>query len=91
MSATLPARVIEMASPITDMENLDIRLRADASSRQVALRAIAFSVIWLLVGSAFGLIASVKLHTPDWLVSNPALTFGRIRTAHLNAMAYGWA
>ena len=91
MSATLSPGVIEMASPITDMENLDVRLRADASSRRVALRAIGFSVIWLLVGSAFGLIASIKLHTPDWLVSNPALTFGRIRSAHLNAMAYGWA
>ncbi|MES3032449.1 MAG: cbb3-type cytochrome c oxidase subunit I [Gemmatimonadota bacterium] len=91
MSATLPPRVIEMASPITDMENLDIRLRADASSRQVALRAIAFSVAWLVIGSAFGLMASLKLHMPDWLVSNAALTFGRVRSAHLNAMAYGWA
>jgi cytochrome c oxidase cbb3-type subunit I len=91
VSATLPSRVIELASPITDMENLDIRLRADASSRQVAIRAIAFAVIWLIVGSAFGLIASFKLHLPDWLVGSAPLTFGRMRSAHLNAMAYGWA
>ncbi len=92
MSATLlPPTVIELASPITDMENLDIRLRADASSRQVAIRAFAFAVIWLLVGSVFGLVASFKLHMPDWLVGNAALTFGRVRSAHLNAMAYGWA
>lgn len=91
MSVSLSPRVVELASPITDMENLDIRLRADASSRQVALRAIGFSVIWLILGSAFGLIASFKLHMPDWLVSNPALTFGRVRSAHLNAMSYGWA
>lgn len=91
MSATLPARAIEMASPITDLENLDVRLRADASSRNVAVRAFAFSVVWLLVGSVFGLVASIKLHSPDWLVGDAALTFGRVRTAHLNAMAYGWA
>ena len=91
MSATLSPTVVGMASPTTDMENLDIRLRADASSRQVAIRAFAFAVIWLLIGSVFGLVASIKLHTPDWLVSNAAMTFGRVRTAHLNAMAYGWA
>ena len=91
VSATLPPAVIEMASPTTDMENLDIRLRADASSRQVALRAIAFAVAWLVIGSMFGLMASFKLHMPDWLVNNAPLTFGRIRSAHLNAMAYGWA
>jgi cytochrome c oxidase cbb3-type subunit I len=91
VSATLSPRVMELATPITDMENLDIRLRADASSRQVAIRAFAFAVIWLLIGSVFGMVASLKLHMPDWLVSNPALTFGRIRSAHLNAMAYGWA
>ncbi len=91
MSVSLSPRVVELASSITDMENLDIRLRADASSRQVALRAIGFSVVWLILGSVFGLIASFKLHLPDWLVSEPALTFGRVRSAHLNAMAYGWA
>jgi cytochrome c oxidase cbb3-type subunit I len=91
VSATLPPRVAELATPITDMENLDIRLRADASSRQVAIRAIGFSVVWLVIGSVFGLMASFKLHMPDWLVGSAPLTFGRIRTAHLNAMAYGWA
>jgi len=91
VSATLPHGVVGIPSSIIEVENLDIRLRADASSRRVAVRAIAFSVVWLLIGSIFGLMASFKLHMPDWLVSNAALTFGRIRSAHLNAMAYGWA
>lgn len=91
MSVTLPPSVVGAVSPITDMENLDVRLRADASSRRVALVAIASSVAWLLIGSVFGLVASLKLHLPDWLVSAAPLTFGRVRTAHLNAMAYGWA
>ena len=47
--------------------------------------------MWLVVASGAGLTASVKLHEPDWLVQQAWLTFGRIRTIHLNAVAYGWA
>ena len=49
------------------------------------------AVAWLLVASAAGLTASIKLHEPDWLVQQAWLSFGRIRTIHLNAVAYGWA
>jgi len=72
-------------------EELDIRLRADASSREPALFCFATALFWLLAGSVFGVIASVKLHAPDWLTSEAWLTFGRLRTAHLNTMIYGWA
>ena len=37
------------------------------------------------------MLASVKLHHPDCLGSVEWLTFGRVRPAHLNAVAYGWA
>jgi cytochrome c oxidase cbb3-type subunit 1 len=37
-----------------------------------------------------GLIASIKLHNRDWLVQYEWLTFGIIRSIHLNAVAYGW-
>ena len=40
--------------------------------------------------SLAGLTASLELHAPDWLASYEWLTFGRIRTLHLNAVAYGW-
>lgn len=74
-----------------DQEEIADRLRADQSSRVPVLVWIASSMIWLLLGSVFGLIASIKLHLPEWLVSEAALTFGRIRPAHLNVVAYGWA
>ena len=51
---------------------------------------IAFACFWLLLGSAAGLTSSLKLHMPDWLVNDAWLTFGRIRTIHLNAVLYGW-
>src|SRR5690625_79943 len=78
--ATLPLR-----------EGLDIRLRADASSRRPALLCFGTALFWLLVGSIYGDLASLKMHLPDLLVRQGWLTFGRVRTIHLNTMIYGWA
>jgi cytochrome c oxidase cbb3-type subunit 1 len=71
-------------------EEADERVQQDASGRWPVLLSIGFAVLWLVLASVFGLIASIKLHVPDWLVSDAWLTFGRIRPAHLNAVAYGW-
>ncbi|MGE0158660.1 MAG: cbb3-type cytochrome c oxidase subunit I [Gemmatimonadales bacterium] len=72
-------------------EDLSVRLRADRSSRGPVLVCFVTAVLWLLAGSLFGDVASLKMHFPDWLVRQPWLTFGRIRPAHLNTMIYGWA
>lgn len=74
-----------------DATELDARAVADASTGPVVFFFFCAAVVWLLVASAAGLTASIKLHEPDWLVSQAWLTFGRIRTIHLNAVAYGWA
>ena len=39
----------------------------------------------------FGVISSLKLHTPAFLAQQEWLTFGIIRSAHLNTVIYGWA
>ncbi|HEY0946082.1 MAG TPA: cbb3-type cytochrome c oxidase subunit I [Opitutaceae bacterium] len=62
----------------------------DASTKAPALFFVISAVVWLLVGTAFALIASFKLHTPEFLGDVEWLTFGRARTAHLNTMVYGW-
>jgi cytochrome c oxidase cbb3-type subunit 1 len=72
-------------------EDLEIRLRADASSRRAVLALFTVAIGWLIVGSIFGDIASMKLHWPDFLTRQAWLTFGRVRTAHLHAVNYGWA
>ncbi len=79
-AATLPAR-----------EDLDVRLRADESSRVPAMFCFITGLAWLLVGSVLGEIASIKMHLPDLWTNVGALTFGRLRPAHLNTMIYGWA
>ena len=84
LAATPPADAAERAE-------VAARARADASTRPLVLFFFSCAVVWLLVASAAGLTASIKLHEPDWLVQQAWLTFGRIRTVHLNAVAYGWA
>jgi len=74
-----------------DRPDVDVRLRADLSSRGPVLLAFGSAIVWLLVGTVFGDVASFKLHLPDWLVQQGWLTFGRLRTVHLNTMIYGWA
>ncbi|HEY9517411.1 MAG TPA: cbb3-type cytochrome c oxidase subunit I [Gemmatimonadaceae bacterium] len=79
--------------PGDDARRADValRLRTDASSRRPVLLAFGTAVVWLLVGSVFGDLASLKMHSPDLLIGDAWLTFGRIRPAHLNTMIYGWA
>ena len=74
-----------------DAQALRDRAQADASTAPLVLFLFCCAVVWLLVASAAGLTASVKLHEPDWLTQQAWLTFGRICTLHLNAVAYGWA
>ena len=71
-------------------EEIRARSEADQSSSLVVGICLTLSVIWLLVASVAGLIASIKLHSPDWLAQFGWITFGRIRPIHLNLVAYGW-
>lgn len=66
------------------------RIGIDPSSRRPVLILLASAVVWLVLGSVFGLMASLKFHWPDWLVEQAPFTFGRLRTLHLNLVVYGW-
>ena len=67
------------------------RIVIDDAARTPTVLYFASGIFWLLVGSLFGIVASLKFNLPDWLGSSAALTFGRIRPAHLNTVMYGWA
>lgn len=60
-------------------------------ARRAGLLAFGSSMIWLLVGTLFGDITSLKFHFPELLSSTAWLSFGRVRPSHLNTMIYGWA
>jgi cytochrome c oxidase cbb3-type subunit 1 len=66
------------------------RDRADRSSAAVVAVCLGLAVLWLVLASFAGVISSIKMHAPDWLVQSAWLTFGRIRPIHLNLVAYGW-
>lgn len=66
------------------------RKEVDRSTRLSVLAFTVSAIAWLLIGSTFALLAGFKLDFPDWLAGQAALTFGRVRPAHLNAMIYGW-
>lgn len=89
MSASLTASLDPAASPLLAKR---AELSAiDASTKAPALYFLGSSVLWLILGTAFALIASFKMHSPEFLGQYEWLTFGRVRTAHLNAVVYGWS
>jgi len=75
---------------VLSLQEAHERTEQDASGKWPVLLSIGFAVLWLVAASTFGLLASIKLHVPDFLSQQAWLTFGRIRPAHLNAVAYGW-
>jgi cytochrome c oxidase cbb3-type subunit 1 len=73
-----------------DAAEVGDRIAADQSTAFPVFMFVAFACMWLLVGSVAGLVSSIKLHEPDWLVSQAWMSFGRLRTVHLTAVLYGW-
>ncbi len=86
-----PPSSIHAPVPDSAVGQIASRAMIDASTRLPVLLFFGAALFWLLAGSLFGFVASWKLHSPLFLADWSWLTFGRIRSAHLNAMAYGWA
>ena len=69
----------------------DDRGAIDASCAGPVIAYFASALFWLGAGSLFALVASLKMHLPDWLGGTSWLTFGRVRPAHLNTVTFGWS
>ncbi len=77
-------------SPV-NLSNNKIKLsEVDQSMKWAGLLFIISATLWLLAGTALGMISSYKMHNSNFLANLEWLTFGRIRSAHLNAVIYGW-
>jgi cytochrome c oxidase cbb3-type subunit 1 len=63
----------------------------EASCRIPVLFFFACGAVWLVLSLGFALLASVKLHFPEFLAHCPWLTYGRVRPAFLNMFLYGFA
>lgn len=62
----------------------------DPTTVRVAFEYVAWGTVWLLVGTVAGLIASIKLHWPEFL-PYAWLSFGRLRPVHTNTVLFGWS
>lgn len=62
----------------------------EASCRWPLFLLFGGGALWLLVASVFGLIASIKFHSPGFLADFDWLTYGRVRPAYLNSVFYGF-
>jgi cytochrome c oxidase cbb3-type subunit 1 len=62
----------------------------DASGRGPLLVLFVSAAIWLVISSFFGLISSIKFHSPAFLADHSWLTYGRTHAAYTNAILYGF-
>jgi len=81
-----------MSAITSTTHDQDALLRAgiDRSLRHPVMFFLTSGAAWLAVSILLGVIASAKVHSPDFLSACPLLTYGRIFPAHLNALVYGW-
>lgn len=62
----------------------------DDSCRLPLVVLFLCAALWLVIGSAFALVASIKFHAPEFLADYAWLTYGRVRPAGFNCMIYGF-
>src|SRR2546427_12335109 len=62
----------------------------DASCRLPLFVMFVSAAVWLVIGSAFALISTLKFHKPNFLADYAWLTYGRTRPAYLNSALYGF-
>ena len=62
----------------------------DASCRLPLVVLFLCAAVWLVIASAFGLIASIRFHAPAFLAEPAGLTYGRVHAASVNSMLYGF-
>lgn len=77
---------------VTDGESRR-RVEIDRSVKGPVLFLFANAAMWLLASTVMGLLASVKLFSPDFLNYDWLyfLNYARLQPAHMNALVYGWA
>ncbi len=92
MSSLTPAMAPSHDGASIDEQTLAAqRAEIDASCRVPVLLFYGSATFWLIVGTVFGLVSSIKLHSPNFLTDAAWLSFGRIRPAHLDVVAFGWS
>lgn len=77
-------------SPHRPAQDPLVRAEIDRSLRHPVMFFFTSGAAWLAVSILLGVIASAKVHAPEFIDDCPWLTFGRVMPAHLNSLVYGW-
>jgi cytochrome c oxidase cbb3-type subunit 1 len=77
-------------APSSRATGLPAVVEIDSSCRLPLLILFVSAALWLLIGSGFELVATLKFHMPNFLADCPWLTYGRVRPAYMNAALYGF-
>lgn len=83
-STTAPASTAETSYPAVE------RAAIDASARGPVLFFFGNGILWLMLATVLGIIASVQLYAPSFLADVPFLSYGRIWPAFTNTISFGW-
>lgn len=75
----------------TPEQDAVLRASIDRSLRHPVMFFFTSGAAWLAVSILLGIVASAKVHSPDFLGGCAWLTYGRVHAAHMNALIYGWA
>src|SRR5437868_12640874 len=62
----------------------------DSSCRLPLFVMFVSAAVWLVIGSAFALISTIKFHDPNFLADCAWLSYGHTRPAYLNSALYGF-
>lgn len=62
----------------------------EPETKRLIFEYIAWATVWLLVGTVYGLIASIKLYWPEALEFE-IFSYGRIRPIHTGVVMLGWS
>jgi cytochrome c oxidase cbb3-type subunit 1 len=74
----------------TNASQADATDAIDASCRVPLFVLVLSGALWLVIGSMFALVASIKFHAPQFLADSPFLTYGRVYPAATNSFLYGF-
>ncbi|TCO94197.1 cytochrome c oxidase cbb3-type subunit 1 [Chthoniobacter flavus] len=83
-STTAPASTAETSYPAVE------RAAIDASARGPVLFFFGNGILWLMLATVLGIIASIQLYSPGFLADVPFLSYGRIWPAFTNTICFGW-
>jgi cytochrome c oxidase cbb3-type subunit 1 len=86
-----PVSISPQGQPASTAEKFGpVEAEVAASMRAPLIVLFAAAAIWLLAGSAFAIISSLKFHQPNILADSSLLTYGHTKPAWTNAMLYGF-